>query len=94
VTRDGLIRNVTDIEIDNGPSAGVRLRVIGKGMVPVFEEQDVRLESRFSLEEWENLPYMERVIMVALRRIKSAIEAIQAETYRQDMDRKTPKGHR
>ena len=79
VKQDELTRNVTEVELDHGVSAGIGLRSLGNGMIPVFEEHDVRIENKMSLAEWDELPYMERVIVVATNRIKRSIGNLQAE---------------
>ena len=70
---------MTEVELDHGISAGIGLRSLGKGMIPVFEEQDVRIENKMNLTEWDELPYMERVIIVAVSRIKKSMSNLQAE---------------
>jgi len=82
-------RNVTGVELEHGISAGIHLRSLGKGMVSVFEEQDVRIENRMSLTEWDELPYMERVILVAVMRTKNAISNLQSEAEIRDGERKS-----
>ena len=79
VKQDELTRNVTEVELDHGISAGIGLRSLGKGMIPVFEEQDVRIENKMNLTEWDELPYMERVIIIAVSRTKRAVSNLQAE---------------
>jgi len=70
---------VTEVELDHGISAGIRLRSLGNGMIPVFEEHEVRVDNKMSLTEWDELPYMERVIIVAVSRIKKSMSNLQAE---------------
>ena len=82
-------RNVTGVELEHGISAGIHLRSLGKGMVSVFEEQDVRIENRMSLTEWDELPYMERVILVAMARTKRAMSNLQSEAEIRDSERKS-----
>lgn len=84
-------RNVTEVELDHGISAGIRLRSLGKGMISVFEEQDVRIDNKMSLAEWDELPYMERVILVAMTRIKRAMSNLQSEAEIRDSERKARK---
>ena len=79
VEQDEVTRYVTEVELEHGISAGISLRSLGKGTVPVFEEQDVRIENKMSLTEWEELPYMERVIIVAISRTKRAMSNLQGE---------------
>lgn len=79
IPQDESYRNVTEIELDHGINAGIRLRSIGKGMVPVYEEHDIRIENKMSLEEWDKLPYMERAIIVAVSRVKRAMNNLHSE---------------
>ena len=64
------------------------MRSLGNGMIPVFEEQDVRIENRMSLAEWDEVPYMERVMIIAVSRIRKAISNLQSEAEIRDADRK------
>jgi len=92
INQDEITRNVTEVELEHGVSAGIGLRSLVKGMIPVFEEQDVRIDNRMSLAEWDALPYMERVIIVALTRTKRAMSNLHAEAEIRDTDRK--RGHK
>jgi len=87
-------RNVTGVELEHGISAGIHLRSLGKGMVSVFEEQDVRIENKMSLTEWDELPYMERVILVAMVRTKRAIDNLQTEAKIREEERMANKGRK
>ena len=60
-------------------SAGVRLRSYGAGMVPLYEEHTARLEHKIGLEEWSDMPEMERALIVASRRVRIAIHNLQEE---------------
>lgn len=76
---NGTIRDsVTRVET-NGVSAGIRWGALGVDMVPVFEEATVRIEQRYTIEEWARLDPMEKAIMVAQKRIHNAIQNIQSE---------------
>ena len=77
--QDGLTRNVTEIELDHGVSAGIGLRSFGNGMISVFEVENVRIQNKLSLSEWDDTPYMERVMLVAVNRINRSISNLQAE---------------
>ena len=79
VKQDELTRSVTEIELDHGVSAGIGLRSFGNGMISVFEVQNVRVQNKLSLDEWDEIPYMERVILVAVNRINRAMSNLQAE---------------
>jgi len=77
--QDGLTRNVTEIELDHGVSAGIGLRSFGNGMISVFEVENVRIQNKLSISEWDDTPYMERVMLVAVNRINRSISNLQAE---------------
>ena len=79
IRQDDLVRSVTEVELDHGVSAGIGLRSLSKGMIPIFEEQNVRIDNKMSLVGWDELPYMERVIMVAMYRIKRSMKNLQTE---------------
>jgi len=68
------------------------LRSLGKGMIPVFEEHDVRIENKMNLTEWDELPYMERAMMVAVSRTRRAISNLQSEAEIRNADRN--RGHK
>ena len=89
IKQDELTRNVTEVELEHGISAGIGLRSFGNGMIPVFEEHDVRIENRMNLAEWDELPYMERVIIIAVSRTKRAMSNLQAEAEARDIKRKS-----
>lgn len=65
--------------MEHGTSAGVRLRALGKGLVPVFEEHEARLERGYSLEEWSAMAEMEKALVIAARRTHIAIQNLQTE---------------
>ena len=88
IRQDEVTRNVTEVELDHGVSAGIGLRSFGNGMVSVFEEQDVRIDNKMSLAEWDELPYMERVIIIAANRVKRAMKNLQAEAEIRESKRK------
>ena len=87
VKQDELTRSVTEIELDHGVSAGIGLRSFGNGMIPVFEVQNVRVQNKLSLSEWDEIPYMEQVILVAINRINRAISNLQAEAELRNAER-------
>ena len=88
VKQDEITRNVTEVELEHGVSAGIGLRSLGNGMIPVFEEQDVRIDNKMSLAEWDELPYMERAMMVAVSRTKRAVSNLQSEAEIRNSERK------
>ena len=77
--KQDITRSVTEIELEHGVNAGIGLRSFGKGMIPVYEEHEVRIANKLLLAEWDELPYLERVILVAMSRIKRAISNLQSE---------------
>ena len=88
IRQDEVTRNVTEVELDHGVSAGIGLRSFGNGMVSVFEEQDVRIDNKMSLAEWDELPYMERVIIIATNRVKRSMKNLQSEAEIRESKRK------
>lgn len=59
------------------------------GMIPIFEEQETRLERGFSLAEWAVLDYWEKVLLVAVRRTERSIKNLQSEAEIEQMRRQT-----
>ncbi|MFA6198718.1 MAG: hypothetical protein WC734_06255 [Patescibacteria group bacterium] len=47
-----------------------------------------------SLTEWDELPYMERVMIVAVSRTKRAINNLQSEAEINESEKKSAKGRR
>lgn len=70
---------VTEVELDHGLSAGIRLQMIGIDMVPVQEEHESRLERGIGLEEWGRMPLFEKALVVASRRVRNAMQNIHTE---------------
>jgi len=91
VSQDESFQNVTEIELDHGISAGIRLRSIGNGMIPVFEEQEVRISNNLTLLQWDEIPYMERAMMVAVKRVRRSIDNLQSEAEIRESERKAKK---
>jgi hypothetical protein len=94
ISQDNSYKNVTDIELEHGISAGVRLRSLGNGLIPVFEEHQVRIENRMTLAEWDEIPYMEKAMIVAIRRTDHSIKNLQAEAEIRENERQVKKGKR
>lgn len=65
--------------MQHGVSAGINLRSLGAGLVPIFEEHEARVEANKEMDEWYALPPMERAFIVAQRRIRIAMKNLQAE---------------
>lgn len=83
-----MTRNVTEVELEHGVSAGIRLRSLAKWTIPVFEEQDVRIQNNMSLAQWDELPYMDRVMLVAVTRIRNAVKNLQSEAEAKAIERR------
>ena len=79
---------VTTIELQHGVSAGISLRSMLDELVPLQEEHAVRLERGIRLQEWEEMPYWEKVLIGAHRRTSRAIQNLQTEAEIEDSERK------
>lgn len=71
--------SVTQVELENGISSGVNMKVMATGMVPVNEEHEARLERGISMDSWYAMNPIERGLIIAVRRIKIAKSNLQAE---------------
>lgn len=91
VEQDYSNTNVTEVELEHGISAGIRLRSLGNRMIPVFEEQQARLSNHFSLKEWDEIQHMEKAMIVAVMRVDNAIKNLQSEAEIRDSERKAKK---
>lgn len=87
-------RSVTLIELDYAVQSGVQLKSMGMGMVPLVEEHEARLERGIGLDAWLTMPLYEKAMIIALRRIKIAMQNLQTEAEIRDSERKTKKGTR
>lgn len=76
---DAVFDNIINISADSGPSAGIRVRSLGSGLVPVYEEHYTRRSCNYSLNEWENLNWETKAFEVAMSRIDNAVQIHQAE---------------
>ena len=83
---------VTEIELDSAISAGVMWRSMVPGLVPIYEEQSARVDSGISIERWMEMIPMERAMVVAMRRIKMAIENQQSEAENRHIKAQSRKG--
>jgi hypothetical protein len=72
---DAVYHNITQVETSSGISAGIRVRSLAAGLVPVFEEHDARKGEGYTLKEWYQMMPEERAMVVALYRISKAAEA-------------------
>ena len=71
--------SLTRIELDNGISAGIRLGSLGMDMVPIFEEHSARLDRNINIRDWYAMDPMERAMVVAIKRLDTAMKNHQAE---------------
>lgn len=94
VSRDEDIRNVTEVELERVVNAGIRLNIYGVNLIPVYEEHYVRIQYRYSLDEWDELPYLDKVMFVAMNRIENARRSVQSEAEIEDSERKAKSGRR
>lgn len=70
---------VTRIELDYGVSAGIKLRSLGEGVVPLQEEHEARLERGIGLDAWMSMDVREKALIIAVRRVRGAIHNINTE---------------
>ena len=76
---DAVFEDLLNIPITSGISAGIRLRTLTFGLVPVYEEHAARKSEGYNVKEWYELSPFERAFTVAIFRIEKAIEAHQSE---------------
>ena len=67
------------MELEYGVYSGVRLKSLGDGMVPLFEEHEARLERGIGLDEWGAMSLFEKSLLIAHRRVKIAMQNLQSE---------------
>lgn len=70
---------VTAIELDHAVRSGAELRSLSPGMVPLYEEHIARLEANVRLNDWQAMDEVEKALIIAARRIRIALENLQAE---------------
>ena len=80
--------SVTQIELENGISAGIHWRALTEDMVPAHEEHEARLERGLRLREWEEMHYTEKALIIAARRIRMAVRNLQSEAEGREMERR------
>ena len=49
----------------------------------------MRIQNNMSLAQWDELPYMDRVMLVAVTRIRNSIKNLQSEAESKAMERKS-----
>ena len=79
VNQDNIDKSVTEVELEHGLHTGITLKRLGFGLVPLYEEHSTRVEYKFTMEDWDKLPPIEKAFMVAVRRIERSCDNIQAE---------------
>lgn len=79
--------------MEYGVSTGVQLKALGPDMVPLHEEHEARLERGISLGDWGRMDVLEKGLLIANRRIRIALQNLQAEAEIRDAKRKTRKPH-
>jgi hypothetical protein len=60
-------------------------------LVPVYEEQQARLERNIRLAEWAEMDVLEKALIIASRRIRIAVANLQSEAEIRDSKQKTKK---
>lgn len=84
--------SITRIDLQHGVSSGVSWGIISEGMVPVFEEQLSRIEANYKLDEWMNMEPIEKSMIIAVRRLRIAMENQQAEAEVRNAKQSAKKG--
>lgn len=69
-------------------SAGIKLRSLGEGVVPLQEEHEARLERGIGIEAWMNMDVTEKALLIAVRRVRGSILNINTETQIKHAERK------
>jgi len=82
---------VTEIELDHAVASGAELRMLGAGLVPLYEEHTARLERDIDLDRWQVMDPIEKALIIAQRRIRLALENLQAEAQIKAAKRKSAK---
>ena len=85
---------VTAVELEYAVYSGAKLKILAEGMVPVFEEQETRVERGLSLEAWGAIPLYEKALIIAIRRTNIALQNLQNEAEIRDAERKARKKNR
>lgn len=67
----------------------MKLKALGKDLVPIHEEHEARLERGINLKGWAEMDVFEKALIIANRRIRIAIQNLQAEAEIRDAKRKT-----
>lgn len=79
---------MTQVELEEGISAGVSLKALAQDLVPLHEEHEARLERGIPLKAWSDMDMYEKALLIANRRIRVQIKNLQAEAEIRDAKRK------
>lgn len=74
--------------MEYGIYSGIHMRAIGGELVPIQEEQETRVDARIGLDDWAKMDWMEKAILVAVRRNRNAIQNIHTEAEIKASERK------
>ena len=88
IPRGRIHESVTKAELTQTVTTGIRWGALGIGMAPVFEETSARIEKSITLDGWAALDPMEKALIIAQRRIDTAIRNIQSEAEMRKAKRK------
>lgn len=76
-------------------SAGIYLRSLYKGLVPIYEVEAARQAGRYSLEHWySEMSEMERALVIARRRIENQMKNLQSEAEAEQLRREANKNRK
>ncbi len=85
---DAVFEDLVNIPISSGISAGIRLKQLVHGLVPVYEEHAARKSEGYDIKEWYELTPFDRAFSVAMFRTEKAIEAHQNDAEIAEMKNK------
>lgn len=85
---DAVYIDLINIPISSGISAGIRLRPMMIGLVPIYEEHAARKSENYNLQQWADLPRFDRALTVAMYRTERAVEAHQSEAEMESIKKK------
>lgn len=74
-------------------SAGIHLRSLGEGIVPIQEEHEARLERGIGVEAWMAMDVTEKALVIAIRRTRISIENINTEAQIKHAERMAKRNH-
>lgn len=65
--------------MEHGINAGIMVRSLANGIVPIYEEHEARLERGIGIDDWMRMDEREKALLIASRRIHLAIHNLQEE---------------